>query len=589
MDDSDSTRLTLTKPPFNLILGAATMTTPPPFDFSGVVMRNFPLKADFRALARFCDKYLNLATEFTYFRPAMPFVILSIVNYGKMSMEAGNLGWTSQNEVLFSISQEWYVRDERGRLVFKELAQVSPFIFVDDADSQVEGREVYGWPKVQGWFTPGVDPWTRHPLNRRELLSLSTNVFEKMFVGSRPVSREILACEEEAPPTFSVMPPQSDNILNPWVSLPKAITGWSDLLGTIAEMAATPALNLGQKTELRTIMEVVRGNPSTNNPTIADTWGRPLKMELEQWANLEDSDEFAGLRALHLEVLANRAPINQFSLKQFRDAEEPNNACYLALVRTPLVIERIFEIGEIEDATHIKIYSCPTLPIVDLLGLRVQSRLFEDEAKVDCLQPWRLFYVMAELRSGPAENVWSTDHYHHWEKREGSAAKGYFQMAPEAKTSVGTDMVRELDQQPGVDIANLIHERPSGSPLPGREARDIVLDQSVQPQMAVHAMLSNRWGDYYKILGGKLPTFVMRRDSVTIGAPSDFFVGGDQSPNSDPHSVTYWSPGQWHLAGSHPQVPESIEKPPPPEMPPTGKPAESAPANASSEKKPSTA
>jgi hypothetical protein len=95
-------------------------------------------------------------------------------------------------------------------------------------------------------------------------------------------------------------------------------------------------------------------------------------------------------------------------------------------------------------------------------------------------------------------------------------------MALEAKTSVGTDMVRELDQQPGVDIANLIHERPSGSPLPGREASDIVLDQSLQPQMAVHAMLSNRWGDYYKILGGKLPTFVMRRDSVTIGAPSTF-------------------------------------------------------------------
>src|SRR5262249_13539799 len=131
------------KPEFNTTLEAASLVGAPPFEFQKVVLRNFPLNANFRSLARFCDKYLNIADPFVRFRPAMPFVVLSIVNYGKMSLEAGNLGWTSQNEILFAVPVEWYERDEQGRLSFKGLAQVSPFIFVDDEDSQVVGREVY--------------------------------------------------------------------------------------------------------------------------------------------------------------------------------------------------------------------------------------------------------------------------------------------------------------------------------------------------------------------------------------------------------------------------------------------------------------
>lgn len=885
------------KPPFNLILGSATLTTPPPFEFTEVVLRNFPLKANFRALARFCDKYLNLAPEFAYFRPAVPFVILSIVNYGKMSMEAGNLGWTSQNEVLFSVPLEWYERDERGRLVFRDLAQVSPFIFIDDEDSQVEGREVYGWPKVQGWFSASVDPWTRHPLNRRELLSLGANVFDKMFADNRPQPREILAIEEDAPPTFSVLPPQAENILNPWISIPKAITGWSGILATIAEMATSPAfrgygsvdrkgrsnlleriaenldlftrtlhantvnlkqmrdaadpqqicyqaltnakmaisqfrrggmlgdlallrgdptggfrihvreypdqpivetlglrvadrvegsvpaailkpvmpfwqeldltylkgenicwrtnsktigwrnqervgrppvtgpegatnllynttgsngfqvatgpfrfpeatlrvlplpadpeklkafvdghlnleaspyyfepwgnyvymvvtayagmssesadfgnwasrqvdfavpvrwfdkdkkdkslvsvgfvspftfmdsdigtttareangwaarkaqitalesswlgtqgpfadisplmelktkvlpaLNLGQQTELRTIIEVVRGNPASSNDHvtwsyIADSWGRPLKAELEQMASMEASNEFAGLRALELEILANRAPVNQFSLKQFRDAEEPNSACYQALVRTSLVIDRIWEIREIENQTHIRIFSCPTLPIVDMLGLRVQCRMLTDQGEVECLQPMRPFFMKVDLRSGPAENIWSTDHYHQWEKRDESSPKGYFEIDPDAKTFVGTDLVKELDKSERADIANRVHAHAFRGPLLTRaEAANIVLDPRLQPQMAVHAMLSNGWGNWNGISEtvGKLPTFVIRRDSVGLGdqgaAPELFPVDRNNLYiDADPYESPYWTPGKWRPAG----------------------------------------
>jgi hypothetical protein len=125
-----------------------------------------------------------------------------------------------------------------------------------------------------------------------------------MFVGSRPVSREILACEEEAPPTFSVMPPRSDNILNPWVSLPKAITGWSDLLGTIAEMAATPAF---------------RGYGSV------DRKGR---------SNLIESI------AENLDVFTRALQANTINLKQMRDAANPQQICYQALTNAKMAISQ---------------------------------------------------------------------------------------------------------------------------------------------------------------------------------------------------------------------------------------------------------
>ena len=172
---------------------------------------------------------------------------------------------------------------------------MSPFIFVDDADSQIVGREVYGWPKVQGWFRPGIDPWDRHPLNHRALLSLGTNVFDAMFANRIPGPREILAIEEDAPPTFSVVPPQSDNILNPWVSIPKAIAGWGGIMATIAEMFTAPAFRGYTDLDRQPRPELIDG--------ISDT----------------------------LNLFTRTLLANTINLKQMRDAADPQHFCYQAL------------------------------------------------------------------------------------------------------------------------------------------------------------------------------------------------------------------------------------------------------------------
>jgi hypothetical protein len=915
------------KPKFNDVLEKGTLVGAPPFEFQKVVLRNFPLNANFRTLTRFCDKYLNIADRFVHFRPAMPFVVLSIVNYGKMSREAGNLGWTSQNELLFAVPIEWYERDEHGQLSFKGFAQVSPFIFVDDEDSQVVGREVYGWPKVQGWFSPGLDPWVRHPLNRPGLLSLSASVFEEMFSGQVPRPRELLSIEAEAPPAFSVVPPQLDNILNPWVSIPKAITGWGGLVATVAEMLTAPAfrgynaldrearpelldssadvlevftrtllantinlkqmrdaanpeefcyqaltnasmeisqirrggflgdlallrgdptggfrirlheyanqpivetlglevagrvagaiptvtlnpvmpfwqeldltyragenicwrtkrgsqtskwqnhagerpchpdpdpdaagslyntlgsngfgvatgpfsfpgatlrvlplpadgtklalfveehlndpirllaktnardpryrfeawgdyvymvvtaygdmvsetadignwahrqvdfavpvrwfdhenkllscgfvspftfmdsdigattarevngfaarkaeiataesswlseqgpfadvrplmdvktkilaaLNLDQRSEMRTIIEVVDGNLIAGMAAgqarrrwddhlpwkyVAETWGRPLQAELKRMADMEPSKEFKALRALSVEILGNRQPINQVSLKQFRDAEEVERACYQALVRTELVIERIWDIRELEDQTHVKIHRFPTLPIVETLGLRVQSRMLTDEGEVECLQPIRPFYMKVGLKSGPSDVIWS------WpdEKPETAHPRWYFQRPPTDQTDVGPWLVDGLDRLANRPVLCMADCQTEATKLPSQEggsaagaferrklflaeAGSAVCCKELQPQMVVHAMLSNNWENRGFARGTKfnrtpkLPTFVVRRDSVGLGDESEgaacelFPVTQDQDKYPRVNfEFPYWSP-----------------------------------------------
>src|SRR5205823_4274028 len=77
----------------------------PPFNFDGVTVRVFPLRAHAHALQRLCDTYLNLNDQDPdqiQFRPSAPYALLVLLNYGRMSYaseSAAHYGWVSQNEV----------------------------------------------------------------------------------------------------------------------------------------------------------------------------------------------------------------------------------------------------------------------------------------------------------------------------------------------------------------------------------------------------------------------------------------------------------------------------------------------------------
>ncbi|MFK8078278.1 MAG: acetoacetate decarboxylase family protein, partial [Granulosicoccus sp.] len=110
-------------------------------------MSVFPLRADLTQLQRFIDGYLNLDADNVRFEAFLPYVYLQVLDYGKMSIQAANMGWVSQVEVAFCVPLRWLVK-KQGEWVFHDWAANCPFIFVDNELSMTTGREVYGWPKV---------------------------------------------------------------------------------------------------------------------------------------------------------------------------------------------------------------------------------------------------------------------------------------------------------------------------------------------------------------------------------------------------------------------------------------------------------
>src|SRR5262245_41619871 len=172
------------RPKFTTLPGEADgQQQTPPFSFSGVTARVFPLKVDMPALTRFIDQYLNFAPKtIADFRPVLPYVYLAVLHYGQMAPEKPGLGWVAQNEVTLSIPLAHYRREEVNgrphRAVFDGWVWVSPYIFVDDDFSLIGGREFYGWPKIPSQIaSPEKNTWLIHPRNRSHLLSLKTTGF----------------------------------------------------------------------------------------------------------------------------------------------------------------------------------------------------------------------------------------------------------------------------------------------------------------------------------------------------------------------------------------------------------------------------
>jgi hypothetical protein len=365
----------LETPPFNRWRGDASPTSPPPFDFERVTLRFFPLAAHPLTLQRFCDGYLNLAPQIAYFRAAMPFVLLSVVDYGRMSEGDGNVGWTSQNELVFSVPVEWYER-RQGRWVLREVAQVSPFIFVDNESSQVEGREVFGWPKVQGWFSPTVNPWAKHPLDPRQLLTLTTRVVDRLYDHERVSPQTLLVIDEETPPSVTVFPPEFGNPLNPFVRVPAAISAWSRLMLSMSEDLATMLLD--------------RRLPGTAVRRIAEMGSA-------------------------LGHFVRTLQANTVNLKQIRDAEAPQEICYQALTNARMEITRFHQGGMLGDSAllrgdpsggfRVQVHRYASQPIIETLGLRLSSVQPNAVPEVACLKPVFPFWQQLDLSYQVGENI----------------------------------------------------------------------------------------------------------------------------------------------------------------------------------------
>jgi hypothetical protein len=378
----------------------------PPFVFRAVTTRVFPLKANMARLWAFCDQYLNMdiPARIARFRPSLPYVYLMVLNYGSMSaasVKAQNVGWVSQHEVTFTVPLEWW-REEDGKLVFKDWACVSPFIFVDDELSLTTGREVYGWPKVMARVDADIPLWTTHPQGGERLFSLSSYVFPKVYAGQAEASRVLLQIDRAAAPTYAVFPPDPDNPWAPLSSLADAARASFTLMGDAVDMM------LGAR---------IRGYRMDRS---ADSIRAMLGKAGGTMAHLLPALLLPG-RAREESPSADGSPqlsIEQITLKQFRSAEDPNDACYQALVTSRMGFDRLNGTGLLGDLNllrgdptggfTVRIHRYPSQPIIESLGLEVAGH--EDDGaggSVAMLKPTLPFWTDVDLYYGKGRVICS--------------------------------------------------------------------------------------------------------------------------------------------------------------------------------------
>jgi hypothetical protein len=367
-----------------------THWTLPFFTFPKVSMRVFPLRADALALQKLLDDTLNIIPpEIGFFRAALPYVFLLVVDYGHMSVDAENLGWLSQHEVVFAVPLAWY-KQEGEKTVFKGWAGTSPFIFVDNELSMATGREVYGWPKAIAQFAPQVSSWLKDPISPDELMTVRTRLFSDPYKANRVEQQVLFRIEQDRIQRVAKLPLGSDNPLLPWNSIPKVIQGVTSLLGDYVDTIS--------------YMELLRGQPKTG----------VLRYLKKGWQ----------LRDVFKQLEQHDNKLNVIQLKQFRDAARPQLACYQAITQSQLKVERVNSggllsagntlLGDISGGFRIFMHHHASLPIVDTLGLEVAEETRIEDRRISTIRPVLPFWLDVDMSYDVGDYIAQRAHHPKW-------------------------------------------------------------------------------------------------------------------------------------------------------------------------------
>jgi hypothetical protein len=378
-------------------------TVKPPFTFHGVTARGFPLRANMARLTQFCDSYLNMdiKKEIVYFRPALPYVYLIILNYGSMapaSVQARNFGWVAQNEVTFLVMLEkWHLDKATGKLKFDDWVNVSPFIFVDSQLSLATGREVYGWPKVLARVEADIPLWDTHPRSPSRLFSLSIPMFREAFAGEAETHRVLIQIDYNPSPTFAQFPPDLNNPLLPFAAIPNAVRNSLSLMGDAADWL------LGLR-----VRGITTNRDLTSLLDMGKKAGSYIKRLLPEMLLPSRKLPTASTEEELREGPVPRIFNDSVTLKQFRDPEDPSLACYKALVSSRMGIDRVNKVGLLGDLSllsgdpsggyTIRINRYTVQPIIESLGIEVDAdeRGSDDRASA-ILKPVFPFWTDVDL------------------------------------------------------------------------------------------------------------------------------------------------------------------------------------------------
>ncbi len=133
----------------NITIGGGVFTgstddflSEPPYHFTGVLIRDFPVPANWEKLKRLCDR-ISPRGGLNEWLPVTNGVRLLVVDYERITDRNSNTGYCQQRELAVQV-------DVRRGI---DNGLYCPLIVVDNPLSMVSGREILGFPKVLGSFT----------------------------------------------------------------------------------------------------------------------------------------------------------------------------------------------------------------------------------------------------------------------------------------------------------------------------------------------------------------------------------------------------------------------------------------------------
>ncbi len=318
-----------------------------------------------------------------------------------MAVEEANFGWISQHEITFSIPLEWQ-RQRAGCWELVDQVYVNPFIFVDSPLSLTTGREVYGWSKILTELSPGIHSWLSDPRGPQRLMSLRVKGLAGM-----PAPKGVLLAEvvSEPPPNPSLVPPDLNNAWNPLVCIPRALLGSWSLLQDFCDLSAALPIRGYGPSPLSFFERLLRSG-RRNSPS--------------------QSESASGI----------------VTLKQFRDAEHPDCACYQALIHSEMTTRRFNRgglLGDLDllrgDTTggyRIRLHHLEALPILESLGLEAAREVGFESSYVATLRPVFPFWLDLDLEYGTGQAVCWRTRESDWVVAGKPAIKGSGSQAPAA-------------------------------------------------------------------------------------------------------------------------------------------------------------
>jgi hypothetical protein len=476
---------------FNTTLGSAVDSVAGPFQFSGTTIRVLPLLARREHLDAYLDRTLNSALADCVTGQAERFSL-----------------WAAPNDPTAVIAETAAeAKEPESGIVDGADPKAGEYGYVyltasSFRDVTSKTNNIGDWAKFEVAFLVPV---------KRETWNATTGKFELAGVGLVPAFTYV------DDTTAAIARSEVLGIVTSRAVFDLPASSWMSERGTENDRRqmllrvngeVLPAVGEGQGTRMGTLLDIIGSDTTAGisryeGRVTADRWAAILVDEQARKKQTAHDNEDAIYTARHLalQILGNHVPVSLYTMKQFRDVTDPDNACYQAIISVPRVLDEVMDIHEIEQPMTVRIHEFPTEPIVATLGLIGKLVRDDGAGMVYAMQPVRPFSLNVTMdeelgirlmsRAGKLDWMYSTELPSPLLTNDPFGG-----VSPSAEKALDEGDPRRLEKivrVPRVVTTSGLRSLTASNPVLA-DARAAL--EAIDPQMIVESILSREWGNW---------------------------------------------------------------------------------------------